>query len=67
MVALKLKCMACRATLAGETEEELLSNVQEHVQGHGHSRPLTIEHIRSRLQHTPTPAPRADPTRWQLD
>ncbi|MBW4033576.1 MAG: DUF1059 domain-containing protein [Acidobacteria bacterium] len=50
MDLLELQCMACEAKLSGATEEELLAAVQEHVQAHGHSRPLTIEHIRSRLQ-----------------
>jgi hypothetical protein len=59
-VTLELTCMACGATLASESEEELLGTVQEHVLAHGHSRPLAIEHIRSRLQQAPNPSPGED-------
>ncbi len=60
-MTLNLRCMACDATLTGEDEDELLGNVGEHVQGHGHSRPVTIDHIRSRLEHETKRAPGEDP------
>jgi predicted small metal-binding protein len=55
MELLELECMACEAKLTGTTEEELLATVQEHIQKHGHARPLTIEHIRSRLRRSTSP------------
>ena len=48
-MTLELHCNACGALLIGEPEEELAANVREHAEGHGHSRPISIEHIRSRL------------------
>ncbi len=56
MEGLQLHCTACDTLLTGTTEEELLATVQEHVGSHGHFRPLTIEHIRSRLEREPNDA-----------
>lgn len=50
-LTLELRCRACDAVMSGETEDELAVNVQEHVARHGHTRPITAEHIRSRLAH----------------
>lgn len=50
-MTIELHCKACGALLVGETEEELVANVQAHAQGHGHTKPLTAAHIRYRLEH----------------
>ena len=46
---LTLNCRSCGTPISGDTLDELTTNVQAHVQQHGHTRPIRPEHIRARL------------------
>jgi hypothetical protein len=47
-MALSLTCKRCNEPITGETEDELVTNVQNHVRGH--SRMHGISHTVSRRQ-----------------
>jgi len=47
---LTLTCRTCGTPITGDTLEELTANVQAHASQHGHSRPISPEHIRARLK-----------------
>ena len=46
-----LTCRSCGAVISGDTLQALTTAVQDHARQHGHARPITAEHIRTRLEH----------------
>lgn len=56
---LSITCKSCGAAITGDTDDELVENVQAHASNHGHSRPLTRNHVLHRLAHEKDQHPHA--------
>ncbi len=49
-----LTCRNCGKVLSADTEAELACLGQEHAREHGHTKPMSSEHIRARIRrHNP--------------
>ncbi len=54
-MTLSLTCRRCGTVLSAESEEELAALGQEHARQHGHTRPMSHEHVLARIRN-PKPA-----------
>ncbi len=48
-MTLSLTCKSCGEVITAETEDEFIAKGKAHATKHGHTRPLTREHILARL------------------
>lgn len=49
-MTLRLTCRRCGALLSADTEDELATLGQQHAQQHGHTRPLSRDHVLARIR-----------------
>ncbi len=53
-MTLSLTCRQCGTVLSADTEDELVALGQQRAERHGHTRPLSREHVLARIRrHNP--------------